>query len=151
MIFWDDAWVPICGNGFWNNSVGSTLFCQKLGYESGTIDRKDERQEERQEEHQDERQDKRRQDKRQDERHDERQDEQYAAFDEDTFWVGKCDENDSWTRCSGGCNLNRLGGDCDNENSCTQGKARRMHLSCIGGNRPRSFTCTREYRYKQTF
>ena len=35
MIFWDDAWAPICGHAFWNNQIGARKFCEKLGYESG--------------------------------------------------------------------------------------------------------------------
>ena len=35
-IYWNDVWSPICGHGFWNNDYGATLFCQKLGYDSGT-------------------------------------------------------------------------------------------------------------------
>ena len=35
-MFWNDKLSPICGNWFWNNQIGATLFCQKLGYTSGT-------------------------------------------------------------------------------------------------------------------
>ena len=38
-IFWDSQWFPICGHYFWDNHVGSTLFCKKLGYESGNVHR----------------------------------------------------------------------------------------------------------------
>jgi hypothetical protein len=34
-IYWNNHWSPICGDMFWDNDVGATLFCQKLGYNSG--------------------------------------------------------------------------------------------------------------------
>ena len=37
MIHWNNVWLPICGDGFWNNQYGATKFCQKLGYNSGTL------------------------------------------------------------------------------------------------------------------
>ena len=36
-IYFNGQWVPICGHFFWDNNVGADLFCQKLGFESGTI------------------------------------------------------------------------------------------------------------------
>ena len=36
-VFFDDQWVPICGHYFWNNNVGSNLFCQEKGFKSGKI------------------------------------------------------------------------------------------------------------------
>ena len=36
LFFWNDKLSLICGNWFWNNQIGATLFCQKLGYTSGT-------------------------------------------------------------------------------------------------------------------
>ena len=38
-LFWSGNFISICGNGFWNNNHGSTLFCQKLGYTSGNTKR----------------------------------------------------------------------------------------------------------------
>ena len=38
-IVWDNVWSPICGHYFWDNQHGSELFCQKLGYTSGTFER----------------------------------------------------------------------------------------------------------------
>ena len=38
-VFWSGNFISICGNGFWNNNHGSTLFCQKLGYTSGNTKR----------------------------------------------------------------------------------------------------------------
>ena len=35
MIFWNHVWSPICGHYFWDNHIGATKFCQKLGYISG--------------------------------------------------------------------------------------------------------------------
>ena len=39
-IFWRGEWEPICGHWFWDNQEGARLFCQKLGYEDGTVERK---------------------------------------------------------------------------------------------------------------
>ena len=36
-IYWDNQWSPICGHYFWNNQQGAKLFCQKMGYPSGTV------------------------------------------------------------------------------------------------------------------
>ena len=41
-IRWNGEWVPICGPWFWNNQEGAKLFCQKLGYEGGNYDKKNE-------------------------------------------------------------------------------------------------------------
>jgi len=38
LVFWDGQFTPICGHWFWNNNYGATLFCKKLGYESGVKD-----------------------------------------------------------------------------------------------------------------
>ena len=35
LILWDDVWSPICGHFFWDNQVGASMFCSKLGYEHG--------------------------------------------------------------------------------------------------------------------
>ena len=36
-VTFNRQWVPICGHWFWNNDIGASLFCQKLGFESGNI------------------------------------------------------------------------------------------------------------------
>ena len=36
-IFFNNKWSPICGHYFWDNNNGSTAFCKKLGYPSGTL------------------------------------------------------------------------------------------------------------------
>ena len=36
-IFWDNQWMPICGHYFWDNHEGATLFCRKMGYDSGSF------------------------------------------------------------------------------------------------------------------
>ena len=38
-IFWDSQWFPICGHYFWDNNIGSSLFCKKLGYDLGNVNR----------------------------------------------------------------------------------------------------------------
>lgn len=35
MIFWNGKWAPICAHYFTSNHFGASLFCQKLGYDSG--------------------------------------------------------------------------------------------------------------------
>ena len=42
-IFWDNQWIPICGHWFWNNDIGASKFCEKLGYDSGTIQKSTEK------------------------------------------------------------------------------------------------------------
>ena len=37
MIFWDGLWSLICGHYFWDNEVGATKFCEKLGYTAGNV------------------------------------------------------------------------------------------------------------------
>ena len=38
-IYWDLKWHPICGHYFWDNNVGATLICNKIGYDSGVVSR----------------------------------------------------------------------------------------------------------------
>ena len=35
LVLWDDRWSPICGHFFWDNQVGASMFCSKLGYGQG--------------------------------------------------------------------------------------------------------------------
>ena len=35
LVLWEDVWSPICGHYFWDNQVGASIFCSKLGYEHG--------------------------------------------------------------------------------------------------------------------
>ena len=36
-MYWDFEWYPICGHFFWDNNVGATLICNKLGNNSGAV------------------------------------------------------------------------------------------------------------------
>ena len=36
-IYQNEKWMPICGHWFWNDNIGSKLFCQELGYQNGNI------------------------------------------------------------------------------------------------------------------
>ena len=37
-VKFNGQWVPICGHWFWNSdSIGASLFCQKMGFESGEL------------------------------------------------------------------------------------------------------------------
>ena len=40
LLFFDQKWSPICGHNFWDGNDGATTFCNKLGYRSGTVSRK---------------------------------------------------------------------------------------------------------------
>ena len=40
LIYWGNQWMPICGHYFWNNQDGAKLFCQKMGYHSGKMERR---------------------------------------------------------------------------------------------------------------
>ena len=40
-LFWNGRWSPICGHHFWDNDSGANLFCQKLGYASGSVTNKE--------------------------------------------------------------------------------------------------------------
>jgi hypothetical protein len=35
LVLWDDVWPPICGHYFWDNQIGATKFCEKMGYQQG--------------------------------------------------------------------------------------------------------------------
>ena len=37
MVYQKDKWVPICGHYFWNNQIGASKFCQKMGYDYGRV------------------------------------------------------------------------------------------------------------------
>ena len=36
-IFWNGKFIGICGAGIWNNNNGASIFCKKLGYQTGVI------------------------------------------------------------------------------------------------------------------
>ena len=82
-VFWNNLWSPICGTWFWDNNNGATKFCEKLGYDSGTVKRKS------------------------------------RKYDVKSFKIGKCNVNDQWDDCSGGCNDYSLGGNCAQGSSIT--------------------------------
>ena len=111
MIFWNKSWHPICGHYFWDNDIGASKFCEQLGcYSGGTVS----------------------------------QAQQLIIKEEltnnlsslsypvDSFRFGKCEDDDPWGKCSGGCNDNRLGGKCHtNANaSCQAGQSLRVKVTC---------------------
>ena len=87
--------------------MGANLFCQKLGYESGT------------------------------------QQKDRENVDEEAFRIGKCNEGDSLTKCTGGCNDYLLGDKCSDNPSykCTKGQTSLVKISCTGGSNPSSSSC----------
>ena len=36
-VNFEGEWYPICGHYFWDNNDGATIVCQKLGFDSGTL------------------------------------------------------------------------------------------------------------------
>ena len=36
-IFWNGKFIGICGDWIWNNNNGASIFCKKLGYQTGVI------------------------------------------------------------------------------------------------------------------
>ena len=36
-IYWNSQWFPICGHYFWDNYIGSSIYCKKLGYSDGIV------------------------------------------------------------------------------------------------------------------
>ena len=36
-MYKDEAWWPVCGQGFWNTNRGAHLACHKMGYETGEL------------------------------------------------------------------------------------------------------------------
>ena len=43
LIWWKNSWAYICGHGFLysENQEGAKLFCQKMGYEGGSVSKRD--------------------------------------------------------------------------------------------------------------
>ena len=39
LVFWKGGFFAICGDAFWDNQHGASVFCKTLGYESGTIEK----------------------------------------------------------------------------------------------------------------
>ena len=113
-IYWDDLWSPICGTYFWDNNHGAEKFCQKLGYTSGTISHGGSGWLGR----------------------------ASGSYGIDSFRIGRCNDNDAWPSCSGGCNDYKVGGTCSYWNTahCTAEQVVKIIISCTGG-LPRSSSC----------
>ena len=115
MIYWNGTWAPICGHYFWDNDYGATLFCQKMGYYNGTVSGKG----------------------------------LFGNYSEDAFRVGKCSDRDlahrGLTRCTGGCNDNKLGGQCyENDDAmCGKGQPVKTAVECyVGSKSSKNASCT---------
>ena len=56
------------------------------------------------------------------------------SYGVDAFSIGQCNENDSGLNCSGGCNDNKVGGKCaeDNKIDCSAGQPVRIRIVCEG-------------------
>ena len=115
-IYWNGTWAPICGHYFWDNNYGATLFCQKMGYQNGTVFGKTNFQ-----------------------RH------AGERYSEDAFRVGKCFAHNDLTRCRGGCNDYKLGGKCyENDDAmCAKGQPVKTTIQCYGGSKiSKNSSCT---------
>ena len=55
-------------------------------------------------------------------------------YDIDSFKVGKCDSDDAWLQCNGGCNDNNIGGLChdDVNMNCSAGQPVKLNITCQG-------------------
>ena len=55
-----------------------------------------------------------------------------GSYNVDSFRIGKCEENDDWMSCSGGCNDYEVGGKCYWLSSCTAGQNIKFSIACTG-------------------
>ena len=58
----------------------------------------------------------------------------WKHYSVDAFRVGKCQHDDSWGSCTGGCNDNEIGGHCNehvmNTGMCNAGQPVRIKITC---------------------
>ena len=118
---WTDNknWSPICGHFFWDNNYGATLFCKQLGFNNGRYSK-------------------------------------YLLADspcpkhfqtlvfnlgivskvpgkplaKDAIRVGRCNSNDEWLGCKGGCNDLGIGNGCA---QCSAGSKASVEIKCDPG------------------
>ena len=62
----------------------------------------------------------------------------------DSFRLGKCNDNDIWPDCTGGCNEYEVGGICADSWSgyCTSGEEVKITITCDGDSILTSTSCT---------
>ena len=105
-------WYYICDAMF--DQISVNLFCQKLGYWSGNVEPSSLTHP---------------------------ISKQPVTYDEPSFMVGSCHENNTWPNCEGGCNQRNLDGHCHLQKSpdaeeeffsCKSGKSRRLNVTCLG-------------------
>ena len=106
MIYWNGTWSPICGHYFWDTERGKPNYgATKFCNKMG-----------------------------------------YQvgdvfgrgsgeSYSSDAFRIGKCNENDDWNSCRGGCNDYEVGGKCSEnyEAKCTRGQPVKITIECSGG------------------
>ena len=113
LIWWKNAWADICGHGFWFSQEGAKLFCQKMGYEDGSVSKKD------------------------------------SVSPRDSFQIGKCNPDDIWGKCSGGCNGYKVGGPCSDysEDQTCSANANNLEIAitCTGWNGKTRTSCGSKY------
>ena len=84
--------------------------------------------------------------------------ENVKAYDEDAYWIGKCEHSDSFPKCQGGCNENKVGGQCSEwahwpwkySRNCDKGqKGAALYIDCVGEHGKTS-TCAKQIETKLT-
>ena len=48
----------------------------------------------------------------------------------DAIRVGKCNSNDEWLKCTGGCNDLKIGGACNQFANCAAGQMASVEIKC---------------------
>ena len=58
------------------------------------------------------------------------------SYSVDAFKVGKCNDDDNWLQCGGGCNDYDVGGTCSNDVNmdCSAGQLVKINITCEGNN-----------------
>ena len=103
-VFFNEQWVPICGHWFWDNDIGASLFCQKLGCDGGVIKR------------------------------DSNNNLIKFDLQSDGLTVGKCDHGDQLMQCTDtypdDCDALVVGGNCDMGGSCAATQNAAISIEC---------------------
>ena len=56
------------------------------------------------------------------------------SYSIDAFKIGKCNDDDNWLQCGGGCNDYDVGGTCSNDVNmdCSAGQLVKINITCEG-------------------
>ena len=105
-IRWNGKWEPICGPHFKDSPEGANLFCQKMGYDGGSVKQTD------------------------------------TTYSKDSFSIGKCNADDVWGNCRGGCNKYTVG---DAACTCEASQLNRISITCTGWDKVTRTSCGSKY------